>query len=432
MASPPAVIEQPDPPETDAQGQPHSGGPGSAAPGERGAAPDVSPDLADKYSRQMMGEVAVFSQMAIAVIALAAFLIFLGISYIDGLFNINFAELSLENLNDFFRLFVLLILGALNVHLIHQILRFLGRRVLVMGLLKELNDALQGEGEVIWKLRPILWAEGNKPVVEQEAAFLSLRNNLELAYKALMGVQTSLVGIIQAAKEKRDLNVYLQPLKDSLQIAERRLGMLRYPFFRDAGYSLGVSFYSQFRHEVEEMLKEVARMLNQFENMAMIEEQRKLERDRTRRLELDRQHKINEFSLESHLDIFLKRVDELTPTRLRGKTHTKFVALYNALKGKFVSAELIPPERLARIGEDVNRINQIEDIIAFYDEKIRMVKNDSVDLTERRDKARYWTQLRDQHIAELRRKSVESVKGGGPAKGGAGKGAAAAPPPKAG
>ena len=88
------------------------------------------------------------------------------------------------------------------------------------------------------------------------------------------------------------------------------------------------------------------------------------------------------------------------------------MALYNALKNKFVTAELIPPERLARIGEDVNRINQIEDIISFYDEKIRMVKNDSVDLTERRDKARYWTQLRDQHIAELRRKSVEAVKGG--------------------
>ena len=408
MATPPAVIDPPEP-------QPEEGDVAS----KPGGPVRVSADLEDKYNRQMMGEVAVFAQMGIAVVALAAFLIFLGISYIDGLFGIDFTSIRAENLNDFFRLFVILILGALNVHLIHNILRFLGRRVLVMGLLKELNDAMAGEGEVIWKLRPILWAEGNKAVVDHEAAFLSLRNGIELAYKASMGVQTSLVGIIQAAKANQDLNAYLSPLKDSLSVLERRLRMLRYPFFRDAGYSLGVSFHSRFREQVEEMLKEVARLMNQFENMAMVEEQRKLERERTRRLELDRQHKINEFSLESHLDIFIKRIEELSPNRLRGKSHTKFLGLYNALKQKFVAAELLPPERLARIGEDVNRINQIEDIIAFYDEKIRMVKTDSVDLTERRDKARYWTNLRDQHIAELRRKSVESVRGG------------AAPPPPA-
>ncbi|GAB6040106.1 hypothetical protein [Endothiovibrio diazotrophicus] len=410
MASPPAVVEQPDAPEeADAQARADLG----RGVVDRAKEPQVSADLAEKYSRQMWGEVAVFAQMGIAVLALVGFLVFLGLSYIDNLFNIDFTELGLENLNDFFRLFVILVLGALNVHLIHQIMRFLGRRVLVMGLLKELNDALGGEGEVLWKLRPILWAEGNKAVVEQEAAFLSLRNGIELAYKSLLGVQTNLVGILQATKTKHDIHPHMEPLKESLEIAERRLRVLRYPFFRDAGYSLGVSFYSRFRAEVDAMLQEISRLMNQFENMAMVEEERKLERERTRRLELDRQHKINEFSLESHLDIFLKRIEELTPTRLRGKSHTKFLALYNALKQKFVTAQLLPPERLARIGEEVNRINQIEDIISFYDEKIRMVKNDSVDLTERRDKARYWTQLRDQHIAELRRKSVESIRGGG-------------------
>ena len=156
MATPPAVIDPPEP-------QPEEGDVAS----KPGGPVRVSADLEDKYNRQMMGEVAVFAQMGIAVVALAAFLIFLGISYIDGLFGIDFTSISAENLNDFFRLFVILILGALNVHLIHNILRFLGRRVLVMGLLKELNDAMAGDGEVVWKLRPILWAEGNKPVVER-------------------------------------------------------------------------------------------------------------------------------------------------------------------------------------------------------------------------------------------------------------------------
>ena len=235
------------------------------------------------------------------------------------------------------------------------------------------------------------------------------RNALEHAYKALLGAQYELVGVVQACNEKRDLHPYMQPIKDALGVAERRVQALRYPFFRDSGYSIGIRFYALFREEVDAMLQEIQRLMNQFENMSQVEEQRKLERERARRLELDRQHKINEFSLESHLDTFLKRIDELTPNRLRGKSHTKFLALYNALKNKFSAAGLLPPERLTKIQDDVERINQIEDIIAFYDEKIRMVKNDSVDLTERRDKARYWTQLRDQHIAELRQKSVEAL-----------------------
>lgn len=387
--------------DTPTNGDAASGGALMAVDEAPSAEPGLAPELEAKYSRKFIGEVSLFAQLFIGVVAMGAFLAFLVFTYVDVLFSIDFTDFQWSYLNEFARLFVILLVAAFNVHLIIQIVRYLGRRMAVTALLKELADVLEPGGESLWNLRPMLWDEANAKVVEEEPYFKNLRKNLDHAHKQMTLLREDLGGVIKAYREKRDLTRYLTTISDDLYGTERAIKALDYPYFMDLGYSQGVKFYAFFREQVRAMLNEITRLMNQFENMAKVEDERKLERERNLRLELERQHKLNAFPLETHLDIFLQRIEELTPDKLKGKMHTKFLQLYRAIKDKFQASGLIPAEKLERISDDVYRVNQIEDLINFYDEKVRGLKNESLDLHERRDKARYWQQLRDQHIMEL-------------------------------
>lgn len=132
------------------------------------------------------------------------------------------------------------------------------------------------------------------------------------------------------------------------------------------------------------------------------EEKRLAEQAKRVAQELAKQNKLESYPLLDHTETFLKRLDELPSTEIKGDKERTLFELYLKLKEVLEKTGKVKLARKAELAQDAIRLHQIESLLDLYDEKIQRVRvDDGLGEDDREEKVIYWKSLRDRQVAEI-------------------------------
>lgn len=137
-------------------------------------------------------------------------------------------------------------------------------------------------------------------------------------------------------------------------------------------------------------------------NAKQAEEVRKAQEAQLIAAEVERQNRLEEYSVIDHVNVLISRLDQMDGNDIRAERGNKYLDLYEKLKSLLDKTSGIPFARREQVIMSVKRLNQIETVNDLYAEKIQQIKRDeSIDDELKGLKVEKIKRLWDTDISQL-------------------------------
>lgn len=154
--------------------------------------------------------------------------------------------------------------------------------------------------------------------------------------------------------------------------------------------SLGVQFFAK----VDAVLTDLKTEVDRLEKLIQ-----QLSDEDLKKLELERQLKVNQFPLEMHLKAMLACVDGIKDGKLQVVLDDQIKSLYEELQDKLAVVGL---QKLPQTFERVKQLDELEAVCNKYVEMLQRVREDAtLDEEEREEQIAFLEQRRDSDLKKL-------------------------------
>lgn len=158
----------------------------------------------------------------------------------------------------------------------------------------------------------------------------------------------------------------------------------------------------EYEDAAQQLREREAALQQAREEQKLLRRQEKADEKRAQVLDIERQLRLDEFPLGLHLEKVLARLRSIAKADLQQpEVHALLVEVWETIREQFLEHDLIPPEKLVPVLEDLREIEAFALFMESFSERIRAVQESNLDPQEKEEQIRAFNRMRQRAIAEI-------------------------------